>query len=129
MVGVCVGDYLGIDVGARWCHYVNLDRDGAVRDVGYIDPTGPAGLLRLASRVDMAAIDGPDKWADDLHADDSSVAPKFRRRCAEFALRRRNYAVSWATEEERTASAWQRTSIMMYQTADDSLGPERVIEV
>jgi predicted nuclease with RNAse H fold len=121
--------YLGIDVGARWCHFVTLGNDERVHDAGYLASDHPERLHGLLSDVDVVAIDGPDAWADNLHAEDENVRPKFRRRCAEFALRRLGYAVSWATEDEQEASGWQRTSIRMYEAADDLLDARRVIEV
>lgn len=67
-----------------------------------------------------AAVDAPAAWADDAHAADDRVAPKFRRRCAEavLALRDPPHHVSWpspaADEVDAPAHGWVSTGLAVH---------------
>ena len=85
------GAGVGIDVGASRLHLVALDEDGAVL-AGEVLPADDLGaavdwVRRFAP--DRVAVDAPSALSPGAHADDVSLAPKFRAaRCGEIALGR-----------------------------------------
>ena len=114
--------WLGVDVGARLLHLAVLDAGGGVE----LDVLPPDRLAAwVARRRDAglagAAVDAPAGWADDLHAEDDRVAPKFRRRGAEtvLALRDPPHFVSWpspaADETDAAAHGWVAVGIGVHE--------------
>lgn len=116
------GPWLGVDVAARRLHLVVLDADGGLA----LDEVAPRSLGGwVAARrpgLRAAAVDAPAAWADDAHAQDLRVAPKFRRRCAEAVLARRDppHFVSWpspaADERDAPAHGWVAVGIAVHAT-------------
>lgn len=84
---------VGIDVGASRVHVVALDEGGHVR-AGDVLPAGEvngvvAWVEALGPGVRRVAVDAPSALSACAHADDESLAPKFRlARCGEIALGR-----------------------------------------
>src|SRR4051794_19070418 len=81
----------GIDVGARWVHVVAV-ADGQVVD-GDVLPASEVDAVvdwvRAHGPVRRVAVDAPSALSPLAHADDESLAPKFRAaRCGEIALGR-----------------------------------------
>lgn len=112
--------WLGVDVGASVLHLALLDAGGAI-DLDVVAPGGLAAWLAGVGPLAGAAVDAPAAWADDAHAGDDRVAPKFRRRCAEavLALRDPPHFVSWpspaADEVEAAAHGWVGVGIGVHE--------------
>jgi hypothetical protein len=112
--------WLGVDVAARRLHLAVLDADGGL----LLDEVAPGDLGAWAAArrpgLRAAAVDAPAAWADDAHAADVRVAPKFRRRCAEAVLARRDppHFVSWpspgADEPHAPAHGWVAVGIAVH---------------
>lgn len=109
--------WLGVDVGARRLHLALVAADGST--VLAVAP--PDGLVTWLAGAGVGlhgvAVDAPAAWADDAHADDDRVAPKYRRRCAEavLAMREPPHYVSWpspaAEETGSPAHDWVEVGI------------------
>jgi hypothetical protein len=83
---------VGIDVGAALVHLVAVDDGGRVV-AGDVLPAGdPAAVVDWAASVGdvrRVAVDAPSALSPLAHADDATLAPKFRAaRCGEIALGR-----------------------------------------
>lgn len=112
--------WLGVDVGATSLHLALVAADGTTA-LAMSPPHDVRGrLARAGWRVDGSAVDAPAAWADDAHAADERVAPKYRRRCAEavLALRDPPHYVSWpspaADETDAPAHGWVRVGIEVH---------------
>lgn len=87
---------IGIDLGASAVWAVAADSGRVVEGRAF----GPSELDELTAWCGDAtvAIDAPGGPSEGAHLDDATLADKFRpARCAEVALRRAGYAVSWIT--------------------------------
>jgi hypothetical protein len=87
---------VGIDLGAHVVWAVAAEHGRIVDGAAF----GVAELDALAAWCGDAtvAIDAPAGGSEGHHVDDETLAAKFRpARCAEVALRRYGYAVSWVT--------------------------------
>jgi predicted nuclease with RNAse H fold len=119
------GHVAGVDVGARELHAAKLDLDGVVLGTATLAADDPAGVARWLAGAAMVAIDAPEAPSTAPHADDSSLAPKFRTaRCAEIELGRRHRSwVSWATPASPPFPGWMETGFGVFEELR-SLGPE-----
>lgn len=104
---------VGIDLGAQvvWAVAAEGGRivDGAAFAADELDA--------LASWCGDAvvAIDAPAGPSESRHLDDDTLAAKFRpARCAEVALRRAGYAVSWVTTDGPFVG-WMKTGFAVWQ--------------
>lgn len=113
--------WLGVDVGTHRLHTALLDDDGRLA----VDVVAPGDLDAFLGALGIgavlgAAVDAPAAWADDAHAGDERVAPKFRRRCAEavLALRDPPHHVSWASpaaeETDAAAHGWVAVGLAVH---------------
>lgn len=85
------GAGVGIDVGASRLHLVALDAGGRVLAGDVVAADDVAGAVAWVARFDprRVAVDAPSALSTLPHADDPSLAPKFRAaRCGEIALGR-----------------------------------------
>lgn len=85
------GAGVGIDVGASRLHLVALADDGRVLSAAVVPTTELAEAVAFCAGIGpvRVAVDAPSALSSLPHADDTSLAPKFRAaRCGEIALGR-----------------------------------------
>jgi hypothetical protein len=122
------GPYVGVDVGARRLHAVSLDAGLHVTGASIVDARELDALVDWAGGATVVAIDAPDRPSTGAHADDSSVARKFRSgRCAEVALGLQHGAwVPWVTPERPGPGTWIAVGIALFSALAARSGAETV---
>lgn len=109
-------DVVGIDVGASRVHAVRLDPARHVVDARDFEAGDVDAVVAWAAGAGVAAIDGPDAPSVGAHADDTTLAPKFRAaRTGEVALgRHHGLWVSWATPPALPAGGWMAVAAALH---------------
>jgi len=109
--------FVGIDVGARTLHCVALDASGRIAAQDALSAGDLAALVSWCRGASVVAIDAPEAPSACPHADDHSLAPKFRHaRCAEIELGRRHGSwVSCVAPPEPPFPGWIATGFAVYR--------------
>ncbi|MEV4423593.1 DUF429 domain-containing protein [Patulibacter sp. NPDC049589] len=107
---------VGVDVGARSLHAVGLSADRRLLRAAVFDAADVAGVVAWSAGASVAAIDGPDGPSRGLHADDATLAPKFRSgRTGEVALgRHHRHWVSWVTPSAVPEGGWMAVAVALH---------------
>src|SRR5205085_9884986 len=102
--------------GARRLHAVAIDGRCRVAWAEVVPATEASRLLDLVAPVRGVAVDSPGAWSTAPHADDDTVARKFRLgRCSEIALGREyGIWVPWSTPPEPAPGTWMATGIELF---------------
>jgi predicted nuclease with RNAse H fold len=111
---------VGIDVGASRVDAVRLDAEHRLVDVAVFAASEVAAVVAWAAGARVAAIDGPDGPSVGAHAEDATLAPKFRRaRTGEVALgRHHGLWVSWATPPELPPGGWMDVAAGLHRALE-----------
>ncbi|WP_026912373.1 DUF429 domain-containing protein [Patulibacter minatonensis] len=107
---------MGIDVGARSLHAVALTADRRIARAAVFDAHDVAGVVSWAAGAQVAGIDGPDAASPGVHADDGTIARKFRAaRTGEVALgRHHGHWVSWVTPADVPDGSWMAVAVALH---------------
>jgi predicted nuclease with RNAse H fold len=108
--------WAGVDVGARRFHVVRVNSGSEVVSADAVPADDLGAVLELLGAVQGVAVDSPGAWSTAPHADDSSVARKFRLgRCSEIALGREyGIWVPWSTPPEPQPGTWMAAGIELF---------------
>src|SRR4051795_12503094 len=117
--------FVGIDLGARALHVVTLEETRThlrVVDARIVTPDAIGDLAPIVATAGAVAIDAPAAPSSGCHADDESLAPKFRTaRCGEIALGRGAAIwVPWPTPTRAAdAPPWMQVGFATWATCRD----------
>src|SRR4051812_46547214 len=117
--------FVGIDLGVRALHVVTLERTGPrlrVADARVVTPDAIDDLAPVVAAARAVAIDAPAAPSRGRHADDDTLAPKFRSaRCGEIALGRGAAIwVPWPTPTRAAdAPPWMQVGFATWATCRD----------
>jgi hypothetical protein len=117
---------VGIDLGAQVVWAVAAEgRQVVAGDTFGVDPGELARLRAWCADASAVAIDAPAGPSEGRHVDDAALGTKFRpARCAEVALGRAGYWVSWVTGAG-PHKPWMEVGFAVYAALDD-LAPVEV---
>jgi predicted nuclease with RNAse H fold len=107
----------GLDIGADRVHGVVIDAAYSVVETRLLLADRLDYLVHWAAEHDAIAIDSPDSLSTGPHADDSTLALKFRSgRCAEIGLARNQHIyVPWVTPTSVDAlTRWMEVGIAIF---------------
>lgn len=122
--------FVGIDVGAKRLHLVTLGPQAELGTTAVLDAADTDGLRPHLTDAAVVAIDAPAALSTAPHADDETLAPKFRTgRCAEIDLGRRDRIwVPWVTPTaDQPLPGWMKVGFDVFAVANELCGD--VIEV
>jgi hypothetical protein len=108
---------IGIDVGAQRLHCVKVGDDGSLG--GRVFAAQELDELRSwAAGAEVIAVDAPAQLSTAPHANDETLAPKFRHaRCAEIALgREHGIWVPWTSPTGPPVPGWMATGLEVFAT-------------
>ena len=115
--------FAGVDVGGDRLHAVVLDGARSIVATFVVAPADVGDLVErlVALGVVRAGIDAPDAMSVAAHADDETLAPKFRTgRCGEIALgRERGIWVSWVTPTAPPFAGWMTAGFALHEAATE----------
>jgi predicted nuclease with RNAse H fold len=120
------GRLVGVDVGARTLHCAGTDPSGVSLDHAVLSADDRGALASWCAGAAVVAIDAPERPSTAPHADDRTLAPKFRAaRCAEIELgRRHGIWVSWVAPGEPPFPGWMESGFRAFEALRRPGGPE-----
>jgi predicted nuclease with RNAse H fold len=120
------GRLVGVDVGARTLHCARIDSSGVSLDHAVLSADDRGALARWCAGAAVVAIDAPETPSAAPHADDCTLAPKFRAaRCAEIELGRRHGVwVSWVAPRKPPFAGWMESGFRAFEALRLPGGPE-----